>query len=52
VAPFVAIRDWCARAARLPSERPALVLLLGLALMVGAWSVTTPVGTAADETDH
>jgi hypothetical protein len=28
------------------------VLLLGLALMVAAWSVTTPVGTAADETDH
>jgi hypothetical protein len=29
-----------------------VALLLGLTLMAAAWSVTTPPGTAADETDH
>lgn len=29
-----------------------VALLLGLTLMTAAWSVTTPPGTAADETDH
>jgi hypothetical protein len=28
------------------------MLLVGLALMTAVWSVTTPPGTAADETDH
>lgn len=28
------------------------MLLVGFALMAGAWSVATPPGTAADETDH
>ena len=43
--------EW-ARAARLPSERPVVVLLIGLSLMLLTWLATTPSGTATDEADH